>query len=104
MEKPLTHNKKIDYAEAKRIGDLLGVDWNMFQVEQFRLGIGVEFEHGARDAQTNVTNDDLMMTGKIAWAHLKEIPDYYSRLIKMEKEAAKYWSLEMDIRQRSSRR
>ena len=50
------------------------------------MGLEVELEHGARDPQTNVTGDDLIMTGKIAWAHLKEIPDYYTRLEKMEKE------------------
>jgi hypothetical protein len=47
----------------------------------------VELEHGARDPQTNVTGDDLMMTGKIAWAHLKEFPDYYDRLKIMETQA-----------------
>jgi hypothetical protein len=55
--------------------------------EQFRMGLAVESEHGAHDPETNVTNDDLIMTGKIAWAHLKEIPDYYTRLAKMESEA-----------------
>jgi len=51
------------------------------------MGLGVELEHGIHDAETNVTNDDETTTGKIAWAHLKEIPDYYTRLDKMEKEA-----------------
>jgi hypothetical protein len=52
----------------------------------------VELEHGARDAQTNVTNDDALVTGKIALAHLKEFPDYYTRLSEMEKEADEYWA------------
>jgi hypothetical protein len=47
----------------------------------------VELEHGSHDPQTNVTNDDPLMTGKIAWAHLKEMPDYYDRLDAMEAEA-----------------
>jgi hypothetical protein len=77
--------------EAKVVGDKLGVDWKAFDVEQFRMGMDVELEHGARDPETNVTNNDLLMTGKIAWAHLKEFPDYYDRLEVMEEEAEAYW-------------
>jgi hypothetical protein len=73
--------------EAKKIGDSIGVDWNQYDLEQFRMGLAIELEHGLHDAETNVTNDDEAVTGKIAWAHLKEIPDYYTRLDKMEKEA-----------------
>ena len=73
--------------QAKDIGDKIGIDWNSYDLEQFRMGLEVEMEHGAHDKETNVTNDDLQMTGKIAWAHLKEIPDYYTRLKKMEEEA-----------------
>ena len=53
-------------------------------MEQFRLGLGVELEHGRRDPATNVSDDDEVTTGKIAWAHLTEFPDYYMRLAKME--------------------
>lgn len=77
--------------EAKKVGDALGVDWKSIAVDQFRMGLNVELEHGARDPQTNVTNDDIMLTGKIAWAHLKEFPDYYDRLEQMEEEAQAYW-------------
>jgi hypothetical protein len=77
--------------EARAVGDRLGVDWKAFDVEQFRMGMAVELEHGARDPETNVTNDDLVTTGKIAWAHLKEFPDYYDRLERMEQEAEAYW-------------
>jgi len=70
--------------EAKVAGESLGVDWSKFDVEQFRMGMDVELEHGTRDARTNVTNDDPVMTGKIALAHLLELPDYYTRLRKME--------------------
>ncbi|QQS44127.1 hypothetical protein IPM65_00780 [Candidatus Roizmanbacteria bacterium] len=73
--------------QAKDIGDRLGMDWNTYDLEQFRMGLEVEMEHGLHDKETNVTNDDLQMTGKIAWAHLKEIPDYYTRLKNMEQEA-----------------
>lgn len=79
--------------EAKRIGDGLGVDWDRVNPEEFRLGLEVELEHGSRDPQTNVTNDDPVMTGKIAWAHLKEFPDYYTRLKRLESEAAMFWAL-----------
>ena len=78
--------------EAQRLGTSLGIDWTKVELEQFRRGLEVELEHGARDPETNVTNDDLTLTGKIAWAHLKEFPDYYTRLDKLEAEADAYWS------------
>lgn len=58
-----------------------------FSLEQFRRGMEVELEHGRRDLETNVTDDDPILTGKIAWAHLKELPDYYERLEEMEAAA-----------------
>ena len=73
--------------DAKRIGDSLGVDWTKFDVEQFRMGLDVELEHGSHELSTNVTNDDELTTGKIALAHLNEFPDYYTRLQKMESQA-----------------
>ena len=82
------------HEEARRIGTILGVDWSRspFDVEQFRAGLNTELEHGRRDPQTNVTGDDPIMSGKIALAHLKEFPDYYDRLTKLEEEAKKYWA------------
>jgi hypothetical protein len=75
-------------ADARRIGTSLGIDWedSPFDSAQFLIGLHVELEHGAHDAETNVTNDDELLTGKIAWAHLKELPDYYTRLAVMEGE------------------
>jgi hypothetical protein len=73
--------------EARRVGDTLGIDWKTVDLEQFRRGLEVELEHGAHDPQTNVTGDNVILTGKIAWAHLKEIRDYYTRLERMEAEA-----------------
>ena len=81
--------KQFSSDEAKRIGDSLSIDWNHVDLEQFRMGLFVELEHGTRDPETNVTNDDLSLTGKIALAHLKEFPDYYIRLANMEAEADK---------------
>jgi Protein of unknown function (DUF5661) len=83
---------RFNLAEAKKIGDALGIDWCAFGVKQFQAGLEVELEHGASDTQTNVTNDDALITGKIALAHLKEFPDYYTRLSAMEKAADEYWS------------
>lgn len=77
--------------EAERIGKKLGITWDKFDVEQFRMGLGVELEHGTRDMSTNVTDDDPVMTGKIALAHLNEFPDYYTRLDKLEKDADAFW-------------
>ena len=77
--------------KAKEIGETLGVDWTKFDVEQFRVGMDVELEHGKVDPNTNVTNDDPLMTGKIALAHLNEFPDYYTRLLELEEEAEEYW-------------
>lgn len=70
--------------QAKQIGDQIGVDWNKFDIEQFRKGINVELEHGTINPKTNITNDDPILTGKIALAHLNELPDYYDRLAKIE--------------------
>ena len=82
----------IDIKEAKTIGTNLGIKWEEISLEEFTMGFNVEFEHGTRCPETNVTNDDKIITGKIAWAHLKEFPDYYTRLKKMEKEAEAYWN------------
>lgn len=73
--------------EAKQIGETLGIDWSRYDVGQFRMGLDVELEHGLVDPHTNITNDDPVMTGKIALAHLNELTDYYTRLEKMEDEA-----------------
>ncbi len=79
--------KEFTTDEARQIGQQIGVDFTKFDLEQFRMGLAVELEHGSHDPETNVTNGDPLLTGKIAWAHLKEIPDYYTRLNKMEAEA-----------------
>ncbi|NCN95952.1 MAG: hypothetical protein GW928_00420 [Rhodoferax sp.] len=75
--------------EAKEVASTIGINWDTvkFDLEQFTNGMNVEAEHGKNDPETNVTNDDPIITGKIAWAHLKEFADYYIRLEKMEKEA-----------------
>jgi Protein of unknown function (DUF5661) len=78
--------------EARRVGDAIGVDWERFDLEQFRAGMDVEYEHGSHDPQTDVTGDDAIITGKIALAHMKEFPDYYERLERMEETAKRDWA------------
>lgn len=87
----MTNKKSFTTEEAKKVGEELGIDWSKFDIEQFRMGMDVELEHGIRDSNTNVTDDNPLMTGKIALAHLNEFPDYYTRLEKMEKEADDFW-------------
>jgi hypothetical protein len=87
MEDPMSEKRHFSTEEARSIGAQLKIDWTQIDLEQFRRGLEVELEHGARDPETNVTGDDLVLTGKIAWAHLKEIRDYYKRLDLMEAEA-----------------
>lgn len=81
--------QKFSTQEAKTIGEQAGINFHEVNLEQFRMGLAVELEHGLQDPQTNVTNDDPVLTAKIAWAHLKEIPDYYTRLMRMEAEGPK---------------
>lgn len=80
--------------QARAAGERIGIDWasSRFDVEQFRMGMDVELEHGTHDPDTNVTDDDVAVTAKIARAHLNEFPDYYSRLAVMEAEAEAYWA------------
>lgn len=75
--------------KAREVGEDIGIDWDKaeFSADEFRRGILVEFEHGLKDPQTNVTDDNLADTARIAWAHLKEMKDYYTRLAKMESGA-----------------
>ncbi len=84
--------REFTQAEARAAGDQLGIDWQKTDLEQFRQGLAIELEHGGVDPATNVTNDDLLTTGKIAWAHLNEFPDYYTRLEKLEAEAEDFWN------------
>ena len=79
--------REVELEEAMRLGHDVGVDFDKIDAEEFRLGLAVELEHGTHDPETNVTEDDLAITAKIAWAHLKELPDYYTRLTKMERDA-----------------
>jgi len=83
--------KKFNSKAAREIGDDLVINWNEVNIDEFTKGVNVELEHGSRYPETNVTKNDKRLTGKIAWAHLKEFPDYYTRLEKLEKKAKEYW-------------
>ena len=88
----MTESRRTSIEEARRVGDAIGLDWTRFDLEQFRTGMDVELEHGSHDPQTDVTHDDPILTGKIALAHMKEFPDYYERLERMEREAKLAWA------------
>ncbi|MGH2884112.1 MAG: DUF5661 family protein [Solirubrobacteraceae bacterium] len=90
----MSEKKVFTADQARAAGERIGIDWagSRFDVEQLRMGMDVELEHGTRDPETNVTDDDVVVTAKIAWAHLNEFPDYYSRLAVMEADAEAYWA------------
>jgi hypothetical protein len=92
-----TPRKGVSPRKARKIGEELGVDWNHIDLEELRRGMEVELEHGRRDPATDVTGDDLLLTGKIALAHLNEFPDYYTRLERMEEEARAFWREEASL-------
>lgn len=79
-------NKTFTTEDAQRLGDALGVDWTKVDIDQLTMGLNVELEHGTKFSDTNVTDDDELLTAKIALAHLNELPDYYTRLSQMENE------------------
>lgn len=85
----MTIKKSFTSDEALAVATQLGIDFEAlrFDLEQFRMGMDVELEHGPRDPETNVSGNDPKVTGKIALAHLKEFPDYYTRLAVLEREA-----------------
>lgn len=77
--------------EAIEIGREIGIDWDRvdFDPEDFQMGLDVELEHGSMlGPDYNVTDDDPLLTGMIAWAHLHESPDYYIMLAEMESQFA----------------
>lgn len=85
--KPAGGRKIFTRAEARSIGEALGIQWEKFDIEQFRMGLDTELEHGRRDPMTDVTHDEPLVTGKIALAHLNEIPDNCTHLAVMERDA-----------------
>lgn len=76
----------ITSAMAKKVGKALGIDWNTYDPRQFKMGLAVELEHGSKDKKTDITHNDAVKTGKIVVAHLKEVPNYYTKLKKVESD------------------
>lgn len=64
--------------DAYYAASLLNITFDQFTPLEFLEGINIELEHGKINQQTNVTNDDLITTAKIALAHLNEFPNYYN--------------------------
>lgn len=83
--------RKVTDTEVKRVASFLNLDLRKLSLKTLKKGIKVELEHGYKGSRTNVSCDDLVITAKIALAHIIEFPDYYERLEKLEKEAKKYW-------------
>lgn len=86
MATKITDQQAIMYAQK------VGLDLKKYPLPLWKFAMEVELEHGSVDPRTNVTNNDLLMTAKIALAHIIEIPDYYQRLKIMEQEAEDYWA------------
>jgi len=78
--------KSFTIEESRNIGKEIGIKWDKvnFSIEQFSMGLNAEHNEHGTDPETNVTHGDIHMEGKIAWAHLKEMSDYYTKLKKME--------------------
>jgi hypothetical protein len=77
---------RVTTEETRRVGDALRVNWSVVPEASFKRALETELEH------TDVTHGDLLATGQIALAHLRETPDYYERLAPMEAAAAEYWA------------
>lgn len=65
--------------DAYYVASLLNIKFDKFSVDDLLEGMNIELEHGLADIKTNVTDDDLVMTTKIALAHLNEFPNYYNK-------------------------
>ena len=88
----MTESRRTSTEEARRVGDAIGVDWNRFDLEQFRTGWTSSSSTAATTRRRTSPHDDPIITGKIALAHMKEFPDYYERLERMEREAERDWA------------
>lgn len=72
---------KADKMAPKDIANKFGVTTKMVK-DQIKKGKKVESEHTSDEEKQN----------EIASDHVAEFPDYYERIMKMEKEAEKYWA------------
>ena len=83
--------------DAFKVAEILDIKFDKFSPEDLLRGLNIELEHGLINKSTNVTNDDLLLTAKIALAHLKEFPNYYNKDygLKMFEKYLKYKSKEL---------
>ena len=83
--------------DAFKVAEILDIKFDKFPPEDLLRGLNIELEHGLINKSTNVTNDDLLLTAKIALAHLKEFPNYYNKDygLKMFEKYLKYKSKEL---------
>lgn len=88
----MNSQKQLTSDEARRIGDSLSIDWRHIYLEQFRMGLLMALEYETREIKANATNDDSNPIGKIAPAHLKELPNYFTRLATSKIKADKQWA------------
>lgn len=65
--------------DAIYASEILNIKFDKFSLDEFLDGINIELEHGKINSETNVTSDDLILTSKIALAHLNEFPNYYNK-------------------------
>ena len=72
--------------DIKKLEKTLKIDFKKIPIEEFKMGMKVELEHGKKKKKTNITNNDPIKTAKIALAHLNEDPKYYKKLNIMEKK------------------
>ena len=70
----------ISTQEASKILAIVNTEGMPIPLEDFRMGLEVELEHGTRFKDANITNNHPILTGKIVLAHLKETMDYYRRI------------------------
>ena len=88
--------KQYTLAEARALGDKLGLDWDTFTVYQFRTGLNAELADGAYNPLTGLPTDDPIQLGKIVRTHLGESQDYYVQWAEMEKAAARKHNRKQD--------
>ena len=65
--------------EIMMVAKFLNIDFSRFSFDDFKRGINIELEHGKENMLTDVTDNDLIKTAKIALAHLNEFPNYYNK-------------------------
>ena len=68
-----------NFNDALYIANKLGIKFDRFSIDDFLTGLNIELEHGTVNPLTNVTNNNLETTAKIALAHLNEYSDYYNK-------------------------